>query len=194
MSKFKVALERAREGSLFDIYQSVMDARDAGATLSEAVIQELADRTLARYQKHLAAAFRRYGVNIGDDEVIDSTVLLRVINERAGTDIQHLTPDALMSGFDSVLSARASTLLGVEVSSVQNFDAVKAALVEGAVQAVQSGRATQLVSRALIKKVQAAKAWKNGNVPKEDRKEFLSRWYQKKYRRTHKGEWRDAVA
>ncbi len=190
MKNLKIAVERGKDGALWDIYTSIRDAMDRGDTVSEAVQREIADRTIAKYQKHIAAAFRRYGFPLQDGEEINSDVLLRLINERANVNVEHLTADGLRLGFDAAISAKVSELLGVQVDTVQNFDLVKQALISSAVESVQSGRASKLMTRAAIKRVQAVKAWKVGNVPKVDRADYLNRWYQKKYRRSHVGVWR----
>jgi len=188
----KFALDRAKAGSMVDILDSLLEKTAAGDTWTEAAYEELADRAIARYSTHLTAAFRKNGFQLQDGEVMDSQVLMRCINEKAGLEIQHLTPDGVYSAVDAVLSAAMSSVLGVPVSSVMSVEALKQSLIDGAIEAVASGRATKLVSKALIKKMRDRKAWKAGGVEVVDRKKTMNRLYQKRYRRTHVGEWRAA--
>ena len=186
----KINIDRARAGSLLDIGEEVWTAHNAGASWSESTSQVLADKIIQRYRGHIAAALRSKGIEIADDESLDGDTLLRIINERVGLTIEAWNPDAVRAALDVFMAARLSGVLGVTIASVRDMDAVKQALIDAAAGAVESGRANAFVSRGMIKKIRAAKAWEEGAVPVEDRRVTLSRWYQKKYRRTHKGVWR----
>lgn len=184
-------LDRAKAGSLWDAYESIRDKMEAGQTVPEAVQEALADRVVQRYSLHIKAAFRKYNFNMQDDEVLDAQTLVRCINEKSGMDITSLTPDGVLAGANRMLSARMSDLLGVPVSSIDNINAAKQSLINAAVQAVQSGRATSIISRALIKKIKEKKTWRANGVTQAKSKAMLSAWYQKKFRRSHVGVWRE---
>jgi hypothetical protein len=194
MSKVKkalnVAMERAKDGTLSDIINRWLDYMDAGLPFTEAVQAELADLAVMHYSKPLGAALRRHGFNVEDGEVIDGQVLTRCINEKAGLNIQSLTADGVKSALDEKVSGRMSDLLGVEVQTIMDVDKLKEALLAGALEAVQSGRATKLITGAIIRKIKKKKAWDEGGVATDvDRAKLLNRAYQKKYRRTHRLVW-----
>lgn len=188
--RLKIALDRANVSSSIDVLESMWDGHGAGLTWSEAAGQVVAEKALERYQTHLAAAFARYGVQLDPGEQITVPVLLRVINEKTGLDVANLTPDGLSMAVDAHLAGRVSELLGVQVSSVHNLDGLKQNLIDAAKAAVISGRATKLISRGMITKMRAMKAFKDAGVIGElERLKVANRAYQKKYRRTHKEVW-----
>lgn len=188
----KVNLERVDAGTVLDLFERIWDLHSAGMSLDDAFSDVMADEIIQKYRPKIAAALRAKGVPIEDDDTLDGPTLLRIVNERAGLEIAAWTPDAVRVGLDAYMSRRLSAVLGVEVASVQDIAAVKQSLLDAAGAAVVSGRANHFISKMQIKKMRVAKAWKDGGVPVEDRAVTLSRWYQKKYRRTHKGVWRDA--
>lgn len=188
--RLKIKLERANVSNSINVLESIWDGHAAGLTWSEAAGQVVAEQALQRYQVHLAAAFARYGVVLEPGEQITVPVLLRVINEKTGLNVDNLTPDGVALAVDTVLAGRVSAALGVEVASVQNLDGLKQNLIDAAKQAVISGRATKLISRGMITKIRAMKAFKDAGVNEEkERLAVMNRAHQKKYRRTHKEVW-----
>jgi hypothetical protein len=173
-----------------DIGEEFYEAYKAGASFSQAANEVLANRIVERYRGHIAAALRDKGVQIADDETLDAASVLAIINERTGLQIAEWTPDAVKLALDEFMAGRLSDVLGVEVASVQDVDGIRQSLIDSASSALQSGRANAFMSRGMIKKIRAAKAWKDGGVPVDERRATLSRWYQKKFRRTHKSVWK----
>ena len=194
MAKIHIAVDRANAGTAFDIAEKYWDARQAGQPFSEFAAQEVADRAMERYQGHIRAGLARAGVVLGDDEKLDSAALLRIIGERTGLEIASLTPEAVTSAVQGQISARLSSVLGLEVSGIESGDELKAALLNAAKTAVQSGRANALISGTMIKKIRALKAWKQAGLDPLERSRFLSRVAQKKYRRSHKEVWAGSPA
>lgn len=188
----KVNLDRARAGSLLDIGGEIWAAHDAGAGWSDAVSEVLADKIITRYRGHIAAALRSKGVAIDDTETLDGATLLRLVNDRAGLSIAAWTPEAVRAALDAFMAGRLSDVLGVSVASVQDVGAIKQSLIDSAAAAVQSGRPNAFVSKSMIKKIRVAKAWNVGGVAVPDRRATLARWYQKKFRRSHRAVWRVA--
>lgn len=188
--KMKIHIERANAGTLLDIGGEIWAAHSAGETWTDSMSQVLVDRIIQRYRGHIAAALRANGVELADTDTLDGETLLRIINERSGLDIQAWNVDAVKTALDTFMAARLSDALGVQVDSVQDVDAIKQSLMAAAADAVQSGRANAFISRAMIKKIRVAKAWNEGGVPVDDRRKTLSRWYQKKFRRSHVAVWR----
>lgn len=188
----KINLDRAHAGSALEIADEIWSAHDAGMSWDDATSDVIADHIIQRYRGHIAAALRAKGVEINDDDTLDGDSLLRIVNARAGLDIQAWTPDAVRTALDRFMSARLSVLLGVEVGSVQDVATLKQSLLDAAAAAVVSGRATAFISKGMIKKMRMAKAWNDAGVLDAEQKRLtLNRWYQKKYRRSHKGVWRE---
>lgn len=187
----KINLDRAKAGGALEIAEEIWAAHSAGMDWSDAASDVLADNIIKKYRGHIAAALREKGIPIEDGDTLDGDTLLRIVNERAGLTIEAWTPDAVKVALDSFMAGRLSSLLGVEVASVQDVPGLKQSLIDAAAAAVASGRANAFVSKAMIKKIRSVKAWKEGGVITEEEKRLtINRWYQKKFRRTHKGVWR----
>ena len=189
----KIALDRAKAGAIDEIANRIWDYHSAGLDWTDAVQAEVVDQAVARYSKHIRAALRKYGFDLPEDEPVTADVLLQAINERTGLGIASLTPHGVSMAVDAAISGRVSDVLGVELATITSADQVKAALLASAREAVESGRATKLVSKTLIKKMRERRTWKVAGVDKAEEKKIRARWYQKKYRRTHVGVWRDRV-
>jgi hypothetical protein len=185
----KVNLDRAKAGSLLDIGEEFYAAYQAGASFDQAANEVLANRIIERYRGHIAAALRSKGIEIADTDTLDATTLLTIINARTGLTISEWSPDAVKLALDAFMAGRLSDVLGVEVASVQDVDGIKQSLIDSASSAVQSGRPNAFMSKGMIKKIRQAKAWRDGGVPQDERRATLARWYQKKFRRTHKSVW-----
>lgn len=185
----RVSVERALSGTERDIVGEVWAAYKAGATVGDAIKAALMDRAVERFGGHLRAAMRAKGFDIGDDEVLTVEVLRRVVSERVGLEIEALTPADVARAVDRLIARRLSERLGVEIPTVVDAEALKASLMESALNAVQTGRANRLMPRASINRIRAVATWARSGVAPSDRKRWLARWYSKKFRRTHWAEW-----
>lgn len=194
MSKVHIAIDRANAGTAFDIFEKALDAYEAGQPLDEFAAQEIADRAIERYQKHVRAGLARAGVELAEGEKLDSAALLRIIESRTGLEIRALTPEAVSAAVQGQISARISASLGVEVEGITNGEQLKAALITMAKNAVQTGRGNALITRAMIKRLRALKAWQTSGIDQLERQRMLNRAYQKEYRRTHKEVWVGAAS
>lgn len=185
----KFSLDRAKAGTAFDIAEQAFDAYSNGVPLSQFAAEELANRAIERYQIHILAGLRRAGVDLEEGEVLNAQTLLRIIRDKTGIDIVSLTPAAVVDAVQSQVSARMSDVLGVEVQGITSAESLKTALIDAAKYAVTTGRANQLINATVIRKLRSLKTWKTSGVDPEQKKKMLNRWYQKKYRRTHKEVW-----
>jgi len=189
MAKMKIKLDRANLGNSLDLAEHYWDLHQAGLSWTDAASQIVAEKAVERYQGHLVAAFNRYGIPLGDDGVITVEVLRQTIENRTGMQISSLTPDSVLQAVDGQMSRELSDYLGVELTTVTNAGAIKAALIESAKQAVVSGRATKLISKAMIRQARKVKTFKAQGVDTNDRDKLLNRAYQKKYRQRFKEVW-----
>lgn len=185
--KFK--FDRAKAGTVLDIAVAVTDRLIEGAEVDDALEAELSERAVARYEPHLRAAFERYGVPIEQDAPITVDTLLGAIKLKTGLEIEELSVDGVTSAVDGEVSRRVSSLLGVEIDSMMVLDKVKEALVKSAVEAVASGRATRLISKAIIRRIRSGATWSQQGVPTDDRKTILNREYQRRWRKKYKQVW-----
>lgn len=193
-TKLHIAVDRANAGTAFDIAERLWDAHSAGASWSDALTQEIADRAIERYQKHIRAGLARAGVFLDEGEKLDSQTLLRIVQDKTGLTIDTLTPDAVAAAVKGQLSARLSEGLGIDIGTVQNGEQLKAALIDATKRAVMSGRANGLITSTMIKKIRALKAWRESGIDPLERQRLLNRAYQKAYRRTHREVWRGSPA
>lgn len=186
----KIAKFRAGEGTELDIARSVYARIEAGETVTQSLIDELSARALARYAGHILAAMRREGFPLGDGEPVTLNVLVTAINERTGLNVQSLTPEGIAGAVDGLMAAKLGAALGVEVSTVLDAAQLKADILAGVSLSVQSGRASELVPADTIEAVRRAATWTRAGIGEVERVKILRRWYQKKFRKTHKSEWR----
>ena len=192
MKKMKVAISRENISTSLDIVQTCIDAKlDSDKSWSEVMSNMVAEKALEKYQGHIRAAFARAGVRIEEGETITVPVLLRVIEERTGLQINDLTEQGVMSAVDGHVSKGLSERLGVELPSVMGgVDVIKTALINAAKEAVASGRATKFMTAGLIHKIRTIKTFNSEGIEtEEDRKKVMARIYQKRYRRRNKEVW-----
>jgi len=186
----------------FEPLRSVFDASDfvrevwvrvkhEDQDLGDAMKAELVDLAMERLRPRITAAMRRAGLPIEDGEDLSEDTIRRAINERLGIEIEELTPDGIRAALDQRMAGEVSRLLGVDVSADDLADAetLRARLLDAVKDAVASGRANKLISRALIRSVRRAATWARAGVPAEDRGAILNRYYQKRYRRKHVQVW-----
>lgn len=190
--KFKVAISRENVSTSLDIVQACIDLKlDGDMTWSDAVAQLVAEKALQKYQGHIRAAFARVGVELAADEIITVPVLLRVIEQKSGLQVESLSSEGVMAAIDGQLSAQLSARLGVAVPSVMGgVDAIKDALISAAKEAVSSGRATKLITAAMIKKIRTVKTFDGAGITtEEEKRKVMARIYQKRYRRHNREVW-----
>lgn len=181
--------DRAKAGTVFDIAVSIADRLIDGTGLDDAIQQEISERAVQRYQPHLKAAFARYGIPLEGDGSITVDVLLRAIQYKTGLEVLTLTKEGLEQAIDSYAAKELSRYLGVTIDTVLNFEAIKTALVQSAVNAVQSGRATKLISRAIVRRIQTRSTWTKAGIGLVDQKKLQNREYQRQWRKGHVQKW-----
>lgn len=190
--KFKVAMSRENISTSIDIVRTIVDLMiDGDMPAVDAVSNVVAARALEKYQDHIRAAFSRAGVDLNPGEVLTVDVLLRVIREKSGLEVDTLSAAGIYSAVDAQLTSQLSSRLGVELPTVMGgVDVIKTALINAAKDAVSSGRATGFISAALIKRIRTIKTLGiDGAKTEEERKKTMSRIYQKRYRRKNREVW-----
>ena len=96
--KFKIAITREHVSTSLDIVKAVIDLMiDDDVPAADAVARVVAEKALEKYQGHIRAAFARVGIVLADGEVINVDVLLRVINEKSGLEIDTLSAAGVSS-------------------------------------------------------------------------------------------------
>ena len=187
--KFKVAMSRENISTSIDIVRTIVDLMiDGDMPAVDAVSNVVAARALEKYQDHIRAAFSRAGVDLNPGEVLTVDVLLRVIREKSGLEVDTLSAAGIYSAVDTQLTSQLSSRLGVELPTVMGgVDVIKTALINAAKDAVSSGRATGFISAALIKRIRTIKTLGiDGAKTEEERKKTMSRKKQKKNRRKNR--------
>ena len=190
--KFKVAVTREHVSTSIDIVRAVIDLMiDEELPAQDAVARVVAEKALEKYQGHVVAAFRRVGITLEDGEVITVDVLLRVIREKSGLEIDSLSAAGVQAAVDTQLSAALSQRLGVDVPTVMGgVEGIKQILINAAKEAVSSGRATALITSAIIKRIRTVKTFGLlGIDTEEERRKAMARIYQKRYRRKNREVW-----
>lgn len=186
----KIAMQRARAGMELDIVESIYDRWHAGGDLGQSLIDELVQRAIDRWSEKILHAMQRAGLEVDAAEPLTSQSIAAAISAKTGLDMDDLTPEKVAAAADGRMSSELSRALGVEVSSVLDPVALKAQLIAGAMDAVQSGRATSLMPKATINSLRMAASWGRAGVSdKLERRRIMANWYAKKYRRKHRQVW-----
>lgn len=186
----KIAKQRATAGMESEIVESVFDRWQSGGDMGQALTDELIQRCIDRWSVKILHAMQRAGLEIDEAVPLTSQSIAQAIAAKTGLDMADLTPEAVAAAADGRMSSELSRALGVQVSSVLDPVALKAELVAGAVEAVQSGRATNLMPKVQINRLRMAASWgRAGVVDKAERRRILANWYAKKYRRKNKQVW-----
>lgn len=185
----KIALDRADSGIVWEWAQGIYAELKAGRDVGPAVRDGLIAAALVKCQPHVTAALRRVGIDLPTDEPLTLESIRNAINDKTGLDIADLSEDGVTAAIDAQLARRLSDKLGIEVTSVRDPDALREQVKAAAIDAIRSGRANALISRATINRVRVAATWARAGVPVDERAQYLARWYQKKYRRKHKQAW-----
>lgn len=188
----KINLERAKAGNLLDLGEAIWDAYQDGGDFGNAVSEVLAEKMVERYQKRIAAALRAKGFDIEDDGTLDAETLRTLLNYRMGLSIEAWNPGAVAAAVDGLVRKKLGEELGLDVPEGVEPSQIKQLLIDRAIVELESGRGSEILGAHLVQGLTAARAWDAAGVPEAERKKILSRWYQKKFRRTHKGVWTDA--
>lgn len=180
---------RAGEGLETDIAREVFERYKAGEDFTESIKAAMVQLAIDRYRPKIEAAMRRAGISVEPGEDLTAETILAALREKTGLDLDDLTPDSVARALDESMARELSNALGVEVSTVLDPETLKQELIDGAIEAVKSGRVNALVTRRMIDKVRTVATWARAGVPMSERSQIMGAWYQKKYRRTHKQVW-----
>lgn len=185
----KFANTRARTQTIGELAEQIYSDVSDGGSLQSAVIDALIDLAIERYAVRIGAGLRARGLNLGDGEPVTRDTLAAAIGERTGLYLTDFTPDGVATALDEFLSAKLGAMIGMDVSTVLDASALKQSVIDGAVQAVQSGRGNALITDGMIQKIRVAATWSKAGIQSNQRRAWLLRVYQKKYRASHVAKW-----
>lgn len=155
----------------------------------EASARAIADWYIEKHHEHIAAALRRWGIELEDGALtIDS--LVKTVSSHAEIKIESLTPDAIRDAVMRAASARISEYLGVTVDIKSGYVDWQQVAIAAAAQAVATGRANRIVSAQTLHRLQTSRAFQAlGIMTAAERKRAKNRIYQREYRKTHRQVW-----
>ena len=185
----KVAIDRASSGLALEFARGLWEGIKGGAEITPAMRDALVQAALAKLRPHVVAALRAAGLDVPDDVELTPDSLRQILSDKTGLEIASLDAEGIKAAIRERVARKVSDALGVEVSNVMDPDALRAEVKAAAVQAIQSGRANALISSVQIRQIRQAATWARAGVAPNDRRRYLLRWYQKKYRRTHREVW-----
>lgn len=180
---------RAGEGVGADMARQVFERYRAGEDFGDALKEGLVQAAIDKYQPKIAAAMRRAGLDVADDQELTQETITDAIREKTGLDLEDLTRESIAAALDGAIARELSAQLGVEVSSVLDLENLKSEVIAAAVESVKSGRANALMTSRIIGRVRVAATWARAGVAPAEQARIMGAWYQKKYRRTHRQVW-----
>lgn len=157
-------------------------------SLQDAFKEATADHVVRRYELKIRHGFARAGIELPEGE-LSAAVLLGVVRERTGLDIDSLDADAVMAAVDRLLAARLSEALGVQVSTVFDREAMMQSLNQAIIEAIRNGRAREFISRKAMSVARRYATLKRLQIDAATWEKIEARKRQKRYRETHRLEW-----
>jgi hypothetical protein len=144
----------------------------------EGVAGGVVDSLILLHQEKIAAALRRAGLDVGDNDVLNEASILAMVNKKTGLDIQSFSPDAIADAVAKSISREVSERIGFDVDLTNGIDA---ALDDIAAKAALSGRVNKVVSPAIARRLKdtavAAAAGCSVDDVRRVRKNFNQRQY-----------------
>lgn len=190
-----IAVSTAREnaGTVNNMVDSLIDHWVDGDDLSTAwdkVEAELVQEVSERYSARIAAALRRAGLSVADDDVLTPARIRELISEQSGIDLDELSTEGVARGIDRLASARLSEALGVEITTMATAEGLKQSLMAALVASIENGTAERLIAKVRAIRLRKVAQWRREGVDAAaDQRRLENRARQQKYARTHSQIW-----
>ena len=188
-----VATMRENAGTINKLADQIVDDWVAGDDFSVALERasgQLVEEVAERYSDRIRNALRRAGLQVEDGDVLTPDKIREIVAEQAGIDLGDLQADGIVTGMDRLLSKKLSAMIGIEVTTIADGAALKAALEVGLKEALLNGTAERLITGVLRKRARAAATWaREGVTNKADRDRLTRRAYMIEYANTHSQVW-----
>ena len=168
-------------------YSEAVSGFDISQLTPGYVAEKIADWALDRYDLRVRAAFRKAGIDIGDDgQLTVEGIKAKIAASVDGLQIDELSPAGLMAAVDKQLAAQLSQKLGFEVSTVFDAAAAKAQVKAQVIEQLQAGTGGGILKGRTLHSLRRA-----GTLARAggDAKAALNRHYQRKYRKNHAQTW-----
>lgn len=184
-----IALERATAGIRNRLEQASRDAKRRGDTGNlSASAAAIADWAVNRQKGHIAAALRRAGIEIDEDERLTLAGLVGMISARAEIVLEDLTPEAVTDAVLRAASKHVSRELGFDVELSAETDWRQVA-IDAAMQAVATGRANRIINGQVFGRLQFAAAAAGVGMSAADKRRMQNRMAQRRYRQRNRQVW-----
>ena len=189
MARTKLATDRVARGFENDIAFELGRYLSEGKSLTDSAINILLDAGINRYSDKLTAMLRRGGVEIEDGEKIDAETVGKLLSRGLDYDLDDLSEGGVISAVDTEVSRRVSEVIGFEVASVLDAEALASELEAAIVERVGAGGASGLVSAKLLKRLKDAATWSRAGYDDFDRRRVLMSVAQRRYRQSNRMVW-----
>ena len=178
--------DRARKGVENNLADIILDAPDGGVT--DAVIEELTNRTIERYSDKIGALFRRAGIDVEDGELFTPERLGQIFEEQTGItagSIGELNSEIVLEAIDRDISQKLSEELGFQIGSVFDGDALVLALQDGIDAKIEAleGNIDKYLDAATIRNLRRKATWARSGLDPKTVQNCLA---QRAYRRSNK--------
>lgn len=188
-----VATMRENSGTINRLADQIVDDWVDGQDFSVALERarsELVEEVAGRYSDRIRNALRRAGLQVEEGDILTPDRIKEIVGEQAGIDFDDLQAGGVVSGMDRLLAKRLSSMIGIEVTTVADGAALRAALEVGIKEALLNGTAERIISSVLERRARAAATWaREGVKNKADRARLERRAYQIEYAKTHSQIW-----
>lgn len=190
-NKLTLYKERVRQGAWDDVIEGAWERYQAAGreSLADAWTDELTDRILKRYEDKIKAMFRRADVPFEEGETINKEWLCTRLTDTLGVEVSDITPETIKNAVDKAMAQRLSEALGMTITTVMDVEQIKIDISAGVVEALESGRAADLIYDGTLMAARKYATWKRNQTEGLNKPAIQNQIAQKKYRRTHKLVW-----
>lgn len=184
-----IATDRVNRSVMWEIAGKVIANHSEGQSWQQAAQNAALEEALELYRPKVEAMLRSAGFDVAEGAPLTMETVASAIQQRTGLDISSLDVNTIKNAISEQLSIYVSSELGFQVTNVLDANSIRQQINAHIKDCVQSGRSSKLVPRRLITQISEAAAFAQMGKSYDDRRAVLNRWYQKKYRRSHKLVW-----
>jgi hypothetical protein len=151
--------------------------------------EAVADWVIARYDVRVRARLAAMGLEVDGEGPITVDAIREAVQAKSGLQIDELTPEGITEAVNKKLASELSAVLGFEVSTVFDSEALKSEVKEQVLQALAGGHGAGIIAGDTLEELKAAATFARAGLVGDEKRKAQARYRQKKYRRTHSQIW-----
>jgi hypothetical protein len=147
--------------------------------------ESVADWVIARYDLRVRARLAAMGLDVDSEGPITVDAIRQAVQSKSGLEIEEMTPEGITNAVNKKLASELSQVLGFEVSTVFDAEALKAEVKEQVLQSLSGGSGAGIITGDTLEELKAAATFARAGLVGDEKIKAQNRYRQKKYRRKH---------